>query len=165
MRLICINIQRISWNMVCCICLGLEVMFFSHRKGQWLGCSIAMPCGFSFPQNSACVAKDASNVKKNPTLSDCCSLIFHTHSTNQQLEWGVLYETNKYCVFLDIRWSVGKKITLPSFLFSLWCSAKFVLFLQSGASRNTASQSILQSLSSTCFNLYPEPSSVLPHTT
>lgn len=42
MRVICVNIQRTSWNMVCCIFPGLEVTFFSPRKGQSLNYCIAM---------------------------------------------------------------------------------------------------------------------------
>lgn len=60
MRVICINIQRASWNMVCCIFLGLEVTFFYSKERtepELLHCNAHT---FSFPQNIACAAKDES---------------------------------------------------------------------------------------------------------
>lgn len=103
MRVICINIQRASWNMVCCIFLGLEVTFFIPRKGQSLNCCIAMLVNFLshkillvWQKMNLKYCKQLLNrcKKTTLTLSNCCSLIFHPHSTNQKLGWGVLDEGN-----------------------------------------------------------------------
>lgn len=65
MRVIWINIQRTSWNMVCCIFPGLEATFgfFFYSKErtepELLHCNASV---FSFPQSITCVARDEFSV-------------------------------------------------------------------------------------------------------